>query len=65
MLQVEIVIRSEIDPRWSDWLEGLTITPSGRGETILTGAVVDQSALYGLIARLRDLGLPLASIRTC
>jgi hypothetical protein len=62
MQQVEIRVKGQIDERWSEWLEGLTITHMGEGETVLTGPVTDQSALYGLIARLRDLGLPLLSV---
>jgi hypothetical protein len=62
MQQVEIRVKGQIDEVWSDWLEGLTITHSTEGETVLTGTVIDQSALYGLIARMRDLGLPLVSV---
>ncbi len=62
MQQVEIRVKGQIDERWSDWLEGLTITHTTEGETVLAGHVLDQSALYGLIARLRDLGLPLLSV---
>ncbi len=62
MQQVEIRVKGQIDERWSDWLEGLTINHASEGETVLTGSVLDQSALYGLIARLRDLGLPLLSV---
>ena len=45
-----------------DWFEGLTITLEDNGETLLTGAVVDQAALHGLLKKLRDLGLPLLSV---
>ena len=62
MEQVEIRVKGQIDERWSEWLEGLTITHTAEGETVLAGPVLDQSALYGLIARLRDLGLPLLSV---
>jgi hypothetical protein len=62
MQQVEIRVSGQIDERWSEWLEGLTITHTEEGETLLAGPVLDQSALYGLIARLRDLGLPLLSV---
>ena len=48
--------------RWTDWFEGLTITPEGNGDTLLTGPVVDQAALHGLLRRVRDLGLPLLSV---
>jgi hypothetical protein len=62
MQQVEIRVKGRIDERWSAWLEGLSITHTAEGETVLAGSVPDQSALYGLIARLRDLGLPLLSV---
>jgi hypothetical protein len=62
MEQVEIRVKGQISERWSDWLEGLTIKHTAEGETVLAGPVADQSALYGLIARLRDLGLPLVSV---
>lgn len=62
MQYVEIRVKGQIDGRWSDWFGGLTIRPSGAGETVLTGPVPDQAALYGIIARLRDLGLELSSL---
>ena len=62
MQQVEIRVKGQIDERWSEWLDGLTITHTTEGETVLVGSVIDQSTLYGLIARLRDLGLPLVSV---
>ena len=62
MQQVEIRVQGQIDQRWSEWLDGLAITHTTEGETVLVGSVIDQSALYGLIARLRDLGLPLVSV---
>jgi hypothetical protein len=62
MQQVEIRVKGQIDERWSEWLDGLTITHTTEGETVLNGSVLDQSALYGLLARLRDLGLPLLSV---
>jgi hypothetical protein len=62
MQNIEIWVKGRIDQDWSDWFEGLTITHTDEGETILSGAVVDQAALYGLLARLRDLGLPLLSV---
>ncbi|MBN1643005.1 MAG: hypothetical protein JXA09_17340 [Anaerolineae bacterium] len=62
MLYVEIRTRGHIDGHWSSWFEDLAIEHGPGGETTLTGTVVDQSALYGLLARLRDLGLPLLSV---
>jgi hypothetical protein len=57
----QIRLRGLLDPLWSDWFDGLAITWRD-GDTLLTGAVVDQAALHGLIRRTRDLGLPLLSI---
>jgi hypothetical protein len=63
MQNVEIRVQGQIDRHWSDWLGGLTITHTDQNETVLTGPVVDQAALYGLLAKLRDLGLPLLSVK--
>ncbi len=46
----------------SQWFAGLTITPAGNGDTLLTGPVADQAALHGLLRKVRDLGLPLLSV---
>ena len=62
MLRAEIRVQGRIDEHWSDWFEDLEIAHTEEGETILTGDIADQSALYGLLARLRDLGLPLISV---
>jgi hypothetical protein len=62
MQNVEIRVKGRIDERWSDWFGDLEIAYTDQGETILTGDVADQAALYGLIAKLRDLGLPLLSV---
>jgi hypothetical protein len=62
MLRAEIRVKGQIDQDWSDWFEGLTVTHTDQDETILAGEVIDQSALYGLVAKLRDLGLPLVSV---
>ncbi len=58
----EIRVRGRLGPRWADWFEGLTVTPEANGDTLLTGPVVDQAALHGLLRRVRDLGLPLLSV---
>jgi len=62
MQHIEIRVKGHIDERWSEWLDDLTITHTEQNETVLTGAIVDQAALYGLVAKLRDLGLPLLSL---
>jgi hypothetical protein len=59
MPQVEIRVKGRIDEQWSEWLDGLAITHTGQDETVLTGSIADQAALYGLLSKLRDLGLPL------
>ncbi len=48
--------------QWTDWFEGLTITLEENGETLLTGPVVDQAALHGLLKKVRDLGMPLLAV---
>ncbi len=58
----EIRIKGHLDDRWADWFEGLTITLEDNGDTLLTGPVVDQAALHGLLRKVRDLGLPLLSV---
>jgi hypothetical protein len=62
MQEVEIRVRGQIDRDWSDWFGGLTITYTEDGETVLTGSVRDQAALYGLLSRLSRLGLQLNSV---
>jgi hypothetical protein len=55
----EIRIKGHLDNRWADWFEDLTITALDNGETLLTGPVVDQAALHGLLRKVRDLAMPL------
>ena len=62
MWHVEVRIKGYLVEEWSEWFEGLTIKHAD-DDTILAGAIVDQSALYGLFAKLRDLGLPLVSMK--
>jgi hypothetical protein len=57
-----IRVKGHLDPRRSEWFEGLTITPLEGGETTLCGPVVDQAALHGLLTRIRDLNLTLLSV---
>jgi len=63
MLSVEIRVKGQIDEEWQEWFEGLSIIHTEEGETILLGEVEDQAALYGYIAKLRDLGLPLVLVK--
>ncbi len=58
----EIRIKGHLDDKWADWFDGLTITREDNGETLLTGPVVDQAALHGLLRKVRDLGMPLLSV---
>ena len=58
----QIVVKGHLDSEWSDWFDGLTITLVDNGETILTGPIVDQAALHGVLIKIRDLGLPLLSL---
>ncbi len=58
----EIRLKGHLDTRWAGRFESLTITLEDNGETLLTGPVVDQAALHGLLRTVRDLGLPLVSV---
>jgi hypothetical protein len=60
--QYEIRVRGHLGTRWSAWFDGLTITAEDDGTTVITGPVVDQSALHGLLQKLRDVGIPLLSL---
>jgi hypothetical protein len=58
----QIRIKGHLGREWADWFEGLTITALDNGETLLAGPVVDQAALYGLLRKVRDVGMPLLSV---
>ena len=58
----QIKIKGHLVYQWTDWFEGLTVTLEENGDTLLTGIVIDQAALYGLLKRVRDLGIPLLSV---
>ena len=58
----EIRIKGHLGSQWTDWFDGLTITLEEDGDTLLTGPVIDQAALYGLLKKVRDLGMPLVSV---
>lgn len=57
-----IHVEGHLDPSWSDWLDGVVITPLENGESLISGRVADQSALHGLLAKIRDLNLTLISV---
>ena len=58
----QIRIKGHLGRQWADWFDGLTITLEDTGDTLLTGPVVDQAALHGLLRKVRDLGIPLVSV---
>jgi hypothetical protein len=62
MQQVGIRIEGHLDESWAEWLDGFTFSHTEQDETVLTGQVKDQAALYGLIAKLRDLGVRLIAV---
>jgi hypothetical protein len=62
-VRYEIRVEGVLDERWSWWFDGLKITTEPGGMTVIAGPVADQAALHGLLARVRDLGVPLISVR--
>jgi hypothetical protein len=59
----EIRVEGHVDERWSDWVEGLAFAHEADGTTTLTGPLADQAALHGVLNRMRDLGVPIVSVR--
>ena len=60
----QIRIKGHLSRQWTDWFEGLTITLEEDGNTLLTGPVIDQAALHGILKKVRDLGMPLLSVNS-
>ena len=63
-MRCEIRVRGHLDGTWSAWFDGLAITPTPDGGTLLTADLADQAALHGVLIKVRDLGLPLLAV-TC
>ncbi len=64
MAAYEIRVKGHLDERWSDWFDGLRITNLENGEAVLSGDIVDQAALHGVLTKVRDLSLPLVAVRS-
>jgi hypothetical protein len=64
MLHVEVRVKGAVEKTWSDWFSGLGITETSPDKSTLSGDLPDQAALYGLLAKLRDLGFRLVSVQT-
>lgn len=58
----QIRVKGTLGEQWKDWFDGLTVTNLEGGEALLSGPLPDQAALHGVLARLRDLGLPLLAV---
>ena len=58
----EIRLKGHLNARWADWFDGLSLTQESDGTTLLSGPIVDQAALHGLLGKVRDLGLPLIAV---
>lgn len=61
-VQYEIRVQGHLNPRWATWFDGLTLTAAEGGVTVIEGPIEDQSALHGVLQKLRDLGIPLISV---
>ncbi|HET8852768.1 MAG TPA: hypothetical protein VFN02_09595 [Ktedonobacteraceae bacterium] len=63
MYMYEIRVQGHLDQHWSEWFDGLAITYDGDGNTVLSGPLVDEAALHGVLIKVRDLALPLLEVR--
>ena len=61
-IHYQLRLQGHLDPQWTEWFDGLTITLTPDGDTLLTGPVADQAALHGLLKKVRDLGMPLLAV---
>jgi hypothetical protein len=61
-MDYQIRVKGHLGSQWTDWFGGFTVTLEDNGDTLLTGPVVDQAALHGLLRKVRDLGIPLVSV---
>ena len=61
----QIRIKGHLSRQWTDWFEGLTITLEDNGDTLLTGTVIDQAALHGILRQIGDIGIPLLELKCC
>ncbi len=60
----EIRLKGQLNARWADWFDGMTITLDNNGDTLLSGPVVDQAALHGLLKKVRDVGMTLLTVNS-
>ena len=60
--QYKIRLKGHLEPRWAAWFDGLSLTQESDGTTVMRGSVIDQTALHGLLSKVRDLGLPLIAV---
>lgn len=58
----QICVEGQLGSEWGEWFGGMTVAPQDNGETLLSGAVIDQAALFGLLKQVRDLGMVLVSV---
>jgi len=64
-IEYEIRVQGKLDAHWSDWFDGLSVTETGAGETLIKGAVADQAALRGILEKIWNLNLVLVSVQRC